>query len=219
VQRAMSMRPELRSVDESLIQDDLTMKLTHNAMLPDFQLRGNYTTTGRGGNFYDRNNALLNPASGGIVPGGFGDALDQVFGFGFPIYSFGVQLRLPLRDRNAASNYADAVVSKKLDTLRRRSTEQNIRQDVLTSISQVESSKASVRLAVVNRDLAQKQLDAEQKKYDLGTSVIFFVLDAQTRLITAESQLVNQSVLYRRNILAVQQKVGTLFEERGITVQ
>ena len=81
------------------------------------------------------------------------------------------------------------------------------------------SSKASVKLAIVNRDLAQKQLDAEQKKFDLGIQQIFFVLDAQGKLVTAESQLVNQSVQYRRNILNLLRSTGELLNERGVRVQ
>ena len=60
---------------------------------------------------------------------------------------------------------------------------------------------------------------AEQKKYDLGTSVIFFVLDAQTRLVNAEAALVNQTVLYRRNLLNLLRVTGELLDERGIKVQ
>ena len=89
----------------------------------------------------------------------------------------------------------------------------------LTAASQVESSRASVRLAQVNRDLAQKQLDAEQKKYDLGTTVIFFVLDAQQRLVNAEADLVNQSVAYRRNLITFLNATGELLAERGVAVQ
>ena len=144
---------------------------------------------------------------------------DQVFGFGYPTYQFGLRLRLPIRDRAASSTFADALVNKKLNTLRVRTLEQQVRQDVLTSASQVESSRASVRLAIVNRDLAQKQLDAEQKKYDLGTTTIYFVLDAQTRLVNAEADLVNQSVAYRRNLVTFLNATGELLAERGVAVQ
>ena len=154
-----------------------------------------------------------------VLPGGFGDSLDQLFGFGFPTYQFGLRLRLPLRDRAASATFADALVNKKLNALRVRTLEQTVRLDVLTAASQVESSKASVRLAIVNRDLAQKQLDAEQKKYDLGTTVIFFVLDAQQRLVNAEADLVNQSVAYRRNLLNFLNATGELLTERGVAVQ
>lgn len=216
VEKALRLRPDLKAIVENIYADDLGMKQAANGLRPDLSLRGAYTSTGRGGDFFPRgaNNVILP-----VVKGGFFDALDQMFGFGFPIYSFGVNLRLPLRDRAAAANFADAVVNKRLDVLRKRSQEQTIRQEVLNAISQVESSKASVKLASVARDFAQKQLDAEQKKYDLGTSVIFFVLDAQTRLVAAENQLVNQSVQYRRNLVNLFRVTGELLDERGIRVQ
>jgi outer membrane protein len=214
VTKAIRIRPDLRANIERIAQDDLVLKQTSNALLPDLGLRGTYTSTGRGGDFFTRNGNNVT-----VVRGGFVDALDQVFGFNFPIYQFGLTLRLPIRDRAAAANYADAVLTKRQDVLQRRSLEQTIRQQVLNAVSQVESSKASVKLAAVARDLAQKQLDAEQKKYDLGTSVIFFVLDAQTRLVNAEAQLVNTTIQYRRNLINLLRVTGDLLEDRGIQVQ
>jgi HAE1 family hydrophobic/amphiphilic exporter-1 len=154
-----------------------------------------------------------------MIPGGFGDALDQLFGFNFPTYAFGLTLRLPLRDRAASADFADAVVQKRLNSLRARTAEQSIRLEVLNAISQVESSKDAVRLAVVARDLAQKNYEAEQKKYDLGTTVLFFVLDAQNRLTVAESRLLTESINYRRNLLNLLRVNGSLLEERGVRIQ
>ena len=209
--RALVSRPDLKKIQNDIAIDDYEIKQASNLLRPDFSLRGTYISTGRGG--------TQNLRGGGIVPGGFGDSLGQLFQFGFPIWSVGLQLRLPLRDRSAQAAVADNLISKKLDALTARTLEQTIRQDVLQAVSQVESSKASVKLAEVNRDLARKQLDAEQKKYDLGVQTIFFVLDAQTRLVNAESQLVNQSVQYRRNLLNLSRSTGELLNERGIRVQ
>ena len=219
VARAMSIRQDLKAAQQNLSIDDLSIKSAVNGMRPDFALTGNYLSAGRGGTFYNRQNIFGGGQVVQVIPGGFGDSLDQVFGFGFPTYQFGLRLRLPLRDRAASAAFADALVNKKLNALRVRSVEQLVRLDVLTTASQVESSKASVRLAIENRDLAQKQLDAEQKKYDLGTTVIFFVLDAQQRLVNAEADLVNQSVAYRRNLLNFLNATGELLTERGVTVQ
>ena len=219
VTRALGIRQDLKAAQQNLSIDDLTIKAAVNNLRPDLALTGNYSSTGRGGTFYNRQNIFGTGQVTQVIPGGFGDALDQVFGFGFPTYQFGLRLRLPIRDRAASSAFADALVNKKLNTLRVRTVEQLVRQDVLTTASQVESSRASVRLAIVNRDLAQKQLDAEQKKYDLGTTVIYFVLDAQTRLVNAEADLVNQSVAYRRNLLNFLNATGELLTERGVTVQ
>jgi outer membrane protein TolC len=220
VQKALLNRPDLKAANQALDVDDLQIKSTKNSVLPDLSLLGLYSAQGQGGDFYQRQNVF----GGGsqiisVTPGGLGDALNQLFGFGFPIYQFGLQLRLPIRNRAAAADLADAVVTKKHDALMVRSVAQTVRLDVLNAVSQVESSKASVKLAQVALDFAQKRLDAEQKKYELGTSQIYFVLQAQQDLVTAQNTLVQNSVQYRRNLLNLSRRQGTLLEEMGVVIQ
>jgi outer membrane protein len=223
VEKALLNRPDLKSVHQNLDIDELQIRRVRNDLLPDLSLLGTYTTQGRGGVFYRRTNVFND--TGGInnilevTPGGFGDALSQMWGFGFPVYSFGLQLRLPIRNRAASADLADALIAKKRDMLSVRNVQQQVRLDILQAVSQVESSKASVKLAQVALDFAQKRLDAEQKKYELGTSQIYFVLQAQQDLVTAQNTLVQQSVLYRRNQLNLLRREGTLLDERGIVIQ
>ncbi len=219
VQRAMVGRPDLRSALQSLDVDDLGIRQASDALRPDFSLTGNYTGQGRGGTAILRTNAFGQSVVSGVIPGGITDSLDQLFGFNFPIYSFGLRLRFPIKDRAGQANLADALVQKKRDALVARTTEQQVRLDVLTAVNQVEASKASVLLAVKALDFAQKRLDAEQKKYELGTSQIFLVLDAQNNLISAQSAVVRESVGYRRNVLNLFRMTGELLDERGIVVQ
>jgi outer membrane protein TolC len=154
-----------------------------------------------------------------ILPGGFGDSFSQMFGFGYPIYGFGLRLRLPIKNRQASADMADAIVNKKRDALQVRSVEQQVRLDVLNAINQVESSKATVDLAIKSRDFAKLALEAENKKYELGTSQIQFVLTAQNNLVNAESTVVVQSVGYRRNMLNLLRATGELLEERGVAIK
>lgn len=223
VERGLAMRPDFRASLVNLETDDLTIKQATNSLRPDLSLTGSYSASGRGGNFFQRTNVFAGSGTSSTVikmtPGGFGDALNQVFNFNYPVYAFGLTLRLPIRDRAASATLADALLSKRLDALRQRSLEQSIRQEILNAVSDVESSKASVKLAIVNRDLAQQALDAEQKKYELGVNTIFFVLDAQQRLVEAENQLVTTSVQYRRNALTLLRSTGELLEARGVVVQ
>lgn len=220
VQKGLLNRPDLKAVNQALDYDDLQIKSAKNSLLPDLSLLGLYTAQGRGGTFYERQDVF----GGGsqivsTTPGGFGDSLGQLFGFGFPIYQFGLQLRLPIRNRAAAADLADAVVAKKHDTLMVRNVEQTVRLDVLNAVTQVESSKESVKLARVALDFARKYLDAEQKKYELGTSQIYFVLQAQQSLVNAESALVQNSIAYKRSLLNLLRRDGELLDERGITIQ
>ncbi len=135
------------------------------------------------------------------------------------MYGFGLSLQFPIRDRRAAADLADAVVQKRLDALRRRSTEENIRLQVLNALNQLENSQESIKLAKVARDLAQKRVEADQKRYELGTTTLFFVLASQNDLTLAESNLVNQTINFRRNQINILQRTGRLLEERGIVIQ
>lgn len=218
---ALRVRPDLMSQRQALDIDDISLRAASDALRPDLQLFGNYTIQGRGGPTV-RRDTIFNPDGttspiASIVPGGFSDALSQMWGFSYPIFSGGIQLRLPIRDRNASANYADAVVNKRLDQLRIRALEQNVRLDVLNAINQVENSRASVDLAKIAADLAQKRVEADQKRYELGTITLFFLLDSQNALTQAQSDLVTQSVQYRRNLLNLYRRTGTLLTERGIS--
>jgi outer membrane protein len=223
VTKAMAGRPEIKAALQSLDLDDMGIAQAKNEILPDLSLTAQYSTQGVGGIFYQRANVFDNSGAPStittVIPGGFGDSLSQMFGFGYPIYTFGATLRLPIKNHAATADMADAVVSKKRDALTLRTTQQQVRLDVLTAITNLESSKDSVRLAIVARDFAQKNLDAENQKYQLGTEQVQFVLQAQNTLVQAESAVVTNQVGLRRSILNLLARTGELLDERGIVLQ
>ncbi len=220
VEEALRNRQDLKSTRQSLDVDDLQIRQANDQLRPNLSLSGQYGSSGTGGPQYLRQDVF----GGGsqivsVLPGGVTDALGQMFGFGLPTYGFGLTLSLPLKNRVGAANLADAAVNRKLDAFRLRSAEQGVRLQVLNAISNLENSRAGVDLAKTVRELAQKRVDAEQKKYELGIDTIFFLLTAETDLTTAESQLVSQTINYRLSQLALLRALGTLLDERGIAVQ
>lgn len=220
VDQAMRSRQDLKSTRQALEVDDLSIRQANDNLRPNLSLSGQYGSSGTGGPQYVVQNVFTGGAGAvTIIPGGVTDALSQLFGFGLPTYGFGLTLSLPIKNRVAAANLADAAVNKKMDAFRLRSAEQGVRLQVLNAITNLDNSRASVDLAKTARDLAQKRVDAEQKKYELGIDTIFFLLTAETDLTTAESQLVNQTISYRLSELALLRSLGTLLDERGIAVQ
>jgi len=212
VSLAYEKRPDLRAVRTNIEVNDLQIDSSMNALKPQLNFQGTYSTQGRGGNTrVSGSDPVI------IIPGGLSDALGQFFNYN--TYAFSLNLNLPIRDRAASANLADAVVNRKLNAMRLRNTEQQIRQEVLTGVSQVESGRANVQLAEIAVDFARKRAEADQKRYDLGVINIFFLLSAQNDLTVAESQLVNAQVTYRRNLLTLQQRLGTLLESKNIVIQ
>lgn len=216
VAKALGTRPDLKNVVQSMDADDLSIKLTNDGLRPNLSLTAQYGSSGLGGIYYPGTN-ILNPTAPVIpVPGGIGDALAGTFGFSNPTYGFGLNLQLPIKDRQTAANLADALVQKKIDAYTKRSTEENIRLQVLTAVQSLNSAKEGIRIGTIARDLARKRVEADQKRYELGATTLYFVLSSQTDFITAESNLVNQIINYRRSELNLLQRTGQLLEERGI---
>jgi len=210
VQMALQRRPNLRNTQESLFQDDLNYKSARNALRPDLSLGLSYSSSGVGGNEYK--NGVL------VMPGGLGDALNQLWAFDYPTYGFSLTLRLPIRDRSATIGLANSLVAKKQDLLQARSTEQSIRLEVLNAVTQAESSRERVRQSGIALDFSQKRLDGEQQKYDLGVTDIFVLLDAQNALANSQADLVTQAASYRRAMTNLLRVTGQLLEERNIVV-
>jgi len=216
---AFRMRPDLKNVVQTMDADDLSIKQTNDNLRPNLALTAQYGSSGLGGINYPETTIVAPTVPVVPIPGGIGEALAGTFGFSNPTYGMGLSLTLPIKDRQTAANLADALVQKKIDAYRKRSTEENIRLQVLTAISLLNSSKEGIRIATIARDLAKKRVDADQKRYELGAITLYFVLSSQTDFITAESNLVSQIINYRRSELNLLQRTGQLLEERGIVLE
>jgi outer membrane protein TolC len=212
--QAMGKRPELEAARQSLANDDTGIRLAHNNLLPDLRLSGNYSGNGLGGNQYNLN--VTPPQL--ISTGGFGDSLNQLFGFGYPSYGFSLTLNLPIRNRSAQAALGNALVSRRRDLYTDRQIREQITYDVSNAVHQLEQAKISMAASKEAVDLARKSMAAEQRKYELGTGQIFLVLEAQTELASAEQALLQAQVSYHIAVAAVDFATGSLLEPYGVQI-
>ena len=212
LQQALAQRPEFEAVRQALANDDTSIRLAHNNMLPDLHLSGTYSSNGTGGNQYDI--ALTPPVL--ISLGGLGQSFSQVFGFGFPTYGVTLALNFPLRNRGAEADLGNALVSRKTDLYRDRSLREQITLEVGNAVHALEQAKLSLAASKLALDLAQKNLAAEQRKYELGSSTIFFVLDAQSQVAQAQARVLQAEVGYQVSLAQIDHATGQLLSQFNI---
>jgi outer membrane protein len=87
------------------------------------------------------------------------------------------------------------------------------------AIHGIELADASIGAAARTRDLAQKNVEAEQHKYELGTITAFEVLDSQTRLASSESALLNAYVSYQEAYINYQRATWSLLDGLGMVIE
>jgi hypothetical protein len=82
----------------------------------------------------------------------------------------------------------------------------------------VQQNRASVDSAKAAVELARQSLDAEQKKYQFGTSTNTLVLQFQSQLAASESTLVNAMVAYEKSRVELDRSTGALLDRQGISI-
>jgi outer membrane protein TolC len=220
VVKALVNHPAMRQALQKLDVDDLGIHSAKNGLLPNLSFSLYYQSNGTGG-MYSPGLSTIAGAGGpsAVIPGGIADAMDQMFGFGYPTYYAALTLNLPIRNRAASAAMATAIVQKKTDMLNLRNQGQAVRLNILTAVSKLEGAKEQLKLAKTAMDFAQKNLDAENTKFQLGTETNQNVINAQTVLVQAESAVVTNQVGVRMNLLNLLTQTGELLDERGIVIR
>jgi outer membrane protein len=208
LQKAFAYRPEIESMRQQLAADDVNIRVAHNGLQPDLSLAGYYMASGLNSN-------IVNDVP---IAGSYGSAIGQMFGFGFPTYDFSLTLKYPFRNHQAQAAMGDALASKRADLYSDRLLHEQIRLDVTNAVHALDESKLTMQAAKVALDLAQKTLQADQHKYELGAETVFFVLEAQTELTDAEETLVQTQVNYQVASALVDHDTGNLLSRFQVQI-
>ena len=210
--QALSQRPELDVVKDSLANDDTSIRLAHNQLEPNLSLTGFYQTSGLGGNQYNLTTGQL------IAAGGLGSSMNQLFGFGYPGYGGTLSLTLPVRNRGGQATLGNALVSRTRDLHTGGQIREQITLEVHDAVHQLEEARLALSAGTSSFELAQKSLTSEQRKFELGAETNFFVLDAQTKLAQAELTLLQTQVGYRIALAAVGHATGDLLSPYHVQI-
>jgi outer membrane protein len=190
VRNALDKRSDLRSAKNSLEQSDINIKYYRNQILPDVNAAVNYGTFGVGGT--QLSPVDLGLVASGIVPSravvnerGFGSVLGDVLGSAYPQWSVGVQIGYPIGASTAHANLARV----KLQYDQAQAQLKNLNLQVATQVRSVgrnvQTNQKRVQSARATRELQEKKLEAEEKKFAVGMSSPFFVIQAQRDLSLA----------------------------------
>jgi outer membrane protein len=215
---ALENRPELKQTQLALQNAAIDVDYTKNQILPVLDVNAAYAQNGLGG-VQRLKSTLGGNTVVGIVPGGIGDAFGQLFGFGYSTYSFGFNLQIPLSNKAERADHDRAVGAKQMATSQIDATAQQIALEVRNAMNQVEMNRAHIESSQKAREFAQQTLDAEQQKYELGVSTLFFVLQDQTNLAIAQTNEIQAMVNYTKALVALDRAMGLTLSHNHIEIE
>ena len=153
----------------------------------------------------------------GYIPGGAGDSLSQVFHNVYPNYSVGVNLSIPIRNRpprlmrhRPHPGTADRVqLQQKIN---------QVQQDVRNAVIAVTQAQARIDAAKEATELARETLEGENRKFQLGESTVFFVIQSQRDLATQEGIEAQARDAYAKALVTYAQATATTLEKFNVEI-
>jgi outer membrane protein len=229
INEALRHRAELVESRIDLNSRDLSNKAVRSSLLPTLDLFAYYGGSGLGGSQNPTNLcANQNPqqflcagAPGSIPvasPVSYGSTLNQLINSTAPDKGIGVTLNIPLRNRAAQAVQIRSELEYRQAQMRLQQIENQVTVEVRNAQYAVQQNRASVDSAKAALEFAHQSLDAEQKKYQFGTSTTTLVLQNQSQLATAESTLVNAMVAYEKARVELDRATGQLLDHYGISI-
>ncbi len=201
VRTALAQRTDLLNLRKNIESNDINIRYFKNQSMPALDATASYGAQGLGGPELVRSGSGLDAPVGSIRPGGYFDALGLLRGLDYPNWNFAVTLSYPVFASQATAQHARARLQRNQNLTRIRALEVQVAAEVANAALTVQSNLKRVEAATAARELAQKRLEAEQSKFDVGMTTNFFVVQAQRDLRDAANTELRALADYRKSLV------------------
>jgi outer membrane protein TolC len=197
--KGMTQRPDLLQARLNVEQQGIQLKFFRNQLFPQLDLVGTIGYNGAGR--------------------GFSDTFDQYGTANRPFYSYGAQFSIPLSNAKARNNLNSGQAAEKQLLLKLKQFEQNIMVDIDNAVGVARSDYETVDASRQARIYAEAALNAEQKKYDVGKSTTFTVLQLQNKLTLARSQEIRDLANYNQALADLAKAEGSTLQRHHLDLE
>ena len=214
IETALARRLELRQRQLEAEIGEVALLAADNAVRPRVDVKLDYG--------YNGTNVLYEVGPDGqpaVVGGDWNDALQQLADGDYPAWSAGVVFSYPLGNNQAQAQRAQRRFELGAARQTQAAERQAVIADVRSAVRNLEDSAKAIAAAVKARELAERNLDAEQKKFANGMSTNYQVLQIQEDLAAAQAAELLSRMAYRRSMVACSVSTGTLLTDMGVTLE
>ncbi|MGP0074369.1 MAG: TolC family protein [Bryobacteraceae bacterium] len=215
VNQAMANRTEIATARINIESNEMNLVGIKNSLKPTLQAFAELTNNGLSGALTPE--GALQPAFD-YLAGGYGSLLGQIFRRNFPNYSAGLSLNIPLRNRAAQSDYATSLLELRQNQLNLRKNTNQVTVDVQNAVIGLQQARVRYDSASKSRELQEQTLSGDQRRYALGATTVFQVIQDQRDLATSQSTEVQAMANYTHARISLDQALGTTLEVNHISL-
>jgi HAE1 family hydrophobic/amphiphilic exporter-1 len=189
IRNALDRRTDLQQAKKTMEANDINIRFLRNQSLPELSAQFDYGLSALGGVQFVRAPGV------GLAPGeiigeqrrGFGSVLGDLLTNDFPAWTLSLNLSYPLGRSPQQANLARTRLEQNRTETQLRNQELQVVTEVRQAARQVLTNQQRVQTTRSARELNERRLEAEQRKFAAGTSTNFLVFQAQRDLAVARN--------------------------------
>ncbi len=215
IAEALKNRVEIEQTQTNVESNKLNLVGIRNSLKPSLQAFTELTNNGLTGELTPL--GALQSSSGYLV-GGYSNLLAQIARRNYPSYSAGFSLNIPLRNRAAQSDYVTSLIELRQNELNLRKSTNQVGVDVQNAVIGIQQARARYEAAVQARLLAEQTLSADQRRFTLGATTPFQVVQDERDLANSQSAEVQAMANYTHARISLDQALGRTLEVNGVSI-
>jgi outer membrane protein TolC len=126
----------------------------------------------------------------------FGTVVSQLFAHDYPTWAVGVSISYPIGESSEQAAYARSKLEYAQSQERLKGSEARAIQQVRDAAWKIEMNAKRIETTRAARELAEQRLDAERKRFEVGMSTSFLVIQAQRDLAQAKNNELGSVLAY-----------------------
>jgi outer membrane protein TolC len=197
VKIALASRSDYLGKKKELENKDILVKYQENQVYPSIDLVGSLGMNGLSGDAVPITSGTFQGKS--AYGGGYGNALTDSLSANYYDWELGIKISYPLGNRSAKSKLSASRLEKAKLILDIKNLEKKIILEVRESIRQLQTDAKRIKAASIAKKLAEEKLKAEEKKFEVGLSTSFNVLEFQEDLAQAQSNEIKAIIDYKQS--------------------
>ena len=200
VRNALAARTDLVATRKQIEANDISIRYFRNQSLPDVNAIVNYSAIGLAGTQFEFGQGFPPPVER-QTQRGFSTALSDAFQSDFPTWSVQLQINYPIGQSNGEANLARTRLQNSQALKQLQSSELQVTTQIRDLARNVQTNGKRIEATRASRALAEKRLEAEEKKFQAGMTSSFLVIQAQRDLSLARNNELQATIDYLKSVV------------------
>jgi outer membrane protein TolC len=207
VRNALNRRTDLEQTKRSMESTDINIRFFRNQTLPDVTATLNYGLAALGGTRLQTTGTGIpglpvDPTTPtGPLEKSYASVLNDLLGLNSPSWTASLNISYPIGRSQAEANLARARLQYSQAQTRLKNQQLQVTTQVRQQARNVQTNQQRVQSTRASRQLQERRLDAEQRKFTAGTSTSYQVFQAQRDLSQARNSELRAILDYNQSVV------------------